>query len=75
MKRKKNKINKTVQEDEIYEYFIALYDFQPVENCEIRLTEGMEVLLISKDQPRGWYYGVNENDEYGYFPASYVRKK
>eukprot|EP01080_Neovahlkampfia_damariscottae_P000955 gene955-9862_t len=74
MKRsKKIKLQKN-SETELYEFFIVLYDFDPVEPNEIELKEGSHVLLISKDQLDGWWYGVNSNNQYGYFPCRYVKR-
>ncbi|XP_048364833.1 tyrosine-protein kinase Tec isoform X2 [Sphaerodactylus townsendi] len=58
------------EEDEDEEIVIAIYDFQPTENHDLRLVKGEEYTIIEKNGIHWW----KARDKYGigYIPSNYV---
>ena len=54
-------------------YFVALYDYDAVDDTELSLQEGDHLTLISKDDS-GWWEGKTMNGKTGVFPANYVEE-
>ncbi|EEB07481.1 App1 protein [Schizosaccharomyces japonicus yFS275] len=52
-------------------YATALYDYEPEEENELKLTENQRIAIL-EFVDEGWWLGVNETGAQGLFPANYV---
>mmetsp|Transcript_15903 Transcript_15903/g.28313 ORF Transcript_15903/g.28313 Transcript_15903/m.28313 type:complete len:635 (-) Transcript_15903:576-2480(-) len=50
---------------------IALYDYEPQEDVELRLVEGQSYKVLNKDDP-DWWHGCSDEGDQGLFPRIYV---
>eukprot|EP00730_Choanoeca_flexa_P004283 TRINITY_DN11651_c0_g1_i3.p1 TRINITY_DN11651_c0_g1~~TRINITY_DN11651_c0_g1_i3.p1 ORF type:complete len:1647 (+),score=509.93 TRINITY_DN11651_c0_g1_i3:2-4942(+) len=55
------------------EVFVALHDYQPTYEDELKLTQGKNVLVLQ--QPDGGWWQGQVDDNTGWFPANYVKSQ
>jgi len=57
--------------EEAYGECRALYSYNAEEEGELSIAAG-EVLSVEEQDDEGWYYGRNQNGDYGKYPSNYV---
>ncbi|XP_022247251.1 jouberin-like isoform X2 [Limulus polyphemus] len=51
--------------------FVALYDYQPERQDEMKLKKGCMVTVLDHENHH-WWYGEGDSGKKGYFPANYI---
>lgn len=74
IERARSKIIIAVYFVSLFFRYRALYNYEPINEDELRLEEGDEVLVLEKCDD-GWFVGTSSRTHsFGTFPGNYVEK-